>query len=52
MGRLRVPYLVREWGQTVTAYMRRVKHIFDPDDVLNPGVMFGNRTLTDDMQAL
>ena len=32
MGRLRVPYLAQEWGETITGYMRRVKEIFDPDD--------------------
>jgi FAD/FMN-containing dehydrogenase len=52
MGRLRVPYLVREWGETIVEYMRRVKDIFDPEDVLNPGVMFGDRSLVDDMGSV
>jgi glycolate oxidase len=52
MGRLRVPYLAREWGPAITGYMRRVKAIFDPDDRLNPDVMFGERALTDDMREL
>ncbi|MCP4542688.1 MAG: FAD-binding oxidoreductase [Chloroflexi bacterium] len=50
MGRLRVPYLAREWGEMITGYMRRVKDIFDPDDLLNPEVMFGARALTDDLK--
>jgi FAD/FMN-containing dehydrogenase len=50
MGRLRVPYLAGEWGETITGYMRRVKEIFDPDDLLNPEVMFGERALTDDLK--
>ena len=50
MGRLRVPYLAREWGEKIVGYMRRVKDIFDPDDMLNPDVMFGNRSLIDDMK--
>ena len=52
MGRLRAPYLAREWGAAITGYMRQVKHIFDPDDVLNPDVMFSERALIDDLRPL
>ena len=52
MGRLRAPYLAREWGPALTGYMRRVKEIFDPDDRLNPDVMFSERALTDDLGKL
>jgi FAD/FMN-containing dehydrogenase len=52
MGRLRTPYLAREWGPQITAYMRRVKQAFDPDDTLNPDVMFSERALTDNMRSL
>ena len=50
MGRLRVPYLKREWGETLYNYMREVKAIFDPKDVFNPGVMFGSTPITDHMR--
>lgn len=50
MGRLRTRYLAREWGGTIMGYMRRVKDLFDPADLLNPEVMFSNRALTDDMK--
>jgi FAD/FMN-containing dehydrogenase len=50
MGRLRVPYLAGEWGETIIGYMRRVKDIFDPDDLLNPDVMFSDRALIDDLK--
>jgi len=49
MGRLRTAYLVREWGEPFLGYMRRLKQIFDPADILNPDVMFSNRSLTDDL---
>ena len=49
MGRLRTPYLEREWGETIVGYMRRVKDAFDPHDLLNPEVMFSTRSLTDDL---
>ena len=52
MGRLRVPYLAREWGETIIGYMRRVKEVFDPDDLLNPEVMFSDRALTDDLKPI
>jgi glycolate oxidase len=49
MGRLRAPYLAQEWGPDLMGYMRRVKAIFDPDDLLNPDVMFSECALTDDL---
>ncbi len=52
MGRLRTAYLEGEWGETITGYMRRVKEIFDPDDLLNPDTMFSARALTDDLRPL
>jgi FAD/FMN-containing dehydrogenase len=52
MGRLRTRYLPREWGSAITGYMRQVKAIFDPDDLLNPEVMFSNRAITGDMKPL
>jgi len=52
MGRLRTPYLAREWGESLIGAMRRVKETFDPDDLLNPDVMFSTRALTDDMKPI
>ena len=50
MGRLRVPYLRREWGESLYNYMREVKSLFDPEEILNPAVMFGNAPITDHMR--
>ena len=47
MGRVRAPYLEREWGEKVLGYMKAVKAVFDPADLFNPGVMFSNRPITD-----
>ncbi len=50
MGRLRAPYLRREWGDTLYNYMREVKAIFDPQEILNPGVMFSEEPITNHMR--
>ncbi len=50
MGRQRAPYLTREWGPAMIGYMRRIKTVFDPGDLLNPEVIFGDRALTDDLR--
>jgi FAD/FMN-containing dehydrogenase len=50
MGRLRAPYLQREWGKALYGYMRQLKDIFDPQDLFNPGVMFSERPITDHLR--
>ena len=50
MGRLRAPFLKREWGSEVYGYMKKVKDIFDPDDLFNPGVMFSDLSITENMR--
>ena len=50
-GRCRSMYLDQEWGK-VYDYLTKIKQIFDPEDVLNPGVMFNtdNKEITDDLK--
>jgi len=50
MGRLRAPYLPREWGPELYGYMREIKEIFDPRELFNPGVMFSDRPITDNLR--
>jgi D-lactate dehydrogenase len=38
-GRNMAPFVKREWGDRVYAVMREIKAIFDPDNMLNPGVI-------------
>ncbi len=40
-GRLRAPYLERVYGQAAYDLFLKVKHIFDPHGILNPGVKTG-----------
>ncbi|MFW6188973.1 MAG: FAD-binding oxidoreductase [Planctomycetota bacterium] len=52
MGPLRAPYLPEEWGDRVIDYMRRMKDLLDPDGILNPGAMFSERPITDNLKPL
>jgi D-lactate dehydrogenase len=45
-GRNMAPFVEMEWGRQATALMRRIKMLFDPDNLLNPGVI-----LNDDPQV-
>lgn len=38
-GRNMAPFVELEWGAEAYALMREIKAIFDPDDLLNPGVI-------------
>ena len=50
MGRLRTMFLEKEWGSEIYGYMREIKEIFDPNDILNPDVIFSERTITEDIK--
>jgi len=39
-GRCRSMYLEKQWGKDVFKYLKEIKKIFDPDDILNPNTMF------------
>ncbi len=41
-GRNMAPFVKYEWGEQVYDIMKRVKHIFDPGNILNPGVIFND----------
>ena len=45
-GRNMAPYVEMEWGHQATSLMRQIKQLFDPNNILNPGVI-----LNDDPQA-
>lgn len=50
-GRLRTPYLRRAYGPLVDVF-GEVKKLFDPEGILNPGIIVhdGTSTLTDDLR--
>lgn len=41
-GRNMAPYVEREWGETAYAIMREIKALFDPYNILNPGVLLSD----------
>ncbi len=45
-GRNMAPFVEMEWGSQATDLMRKIKQLFDPGNLLNPGVI-----LNDDPQA-
>ncbi len=45
-GRNMAPFVQKEWGEAAFNLMREIKNIFDPHNLLNPGVI-----LNDDAEA-
>ena len=43
-GRNMAPYVEYEWGTEAFQIMKKVKQIFDPENLLNPGVIFNDDT--------
>ena len=41
-GRNMAPFVEMEWGRTAYAYMQRLKAAFDPEGILNPGVILND----------
>jgi D-lactate dehydrogenase len=41
-GRNMAPFVELEWGAAAYALMKEIKHIFDPDGLLNPGVLLND----------
>ncbi|MDR2233385.1 MAG: FAD-binding oxidoreductase [Tannerella sp.] len=38
-GRNMAPFVEKEWGATAYKLMKRIKKLFDPDNLINPGVI-------------
>ena len=41
-GRNMAPFVAYEWGEECFEAMKRIKHIMDPKNILNPGVIFND----------
>ena len=49
-GRNRSEFFKREWREAVYKYFKEVKEIFDPLNLLNPGVMFSEKDFTEGLE--
>lgn len=43
-GRNMAPFVEKEWGEAAYGLMKEIKKIFDPGNLLNPGVIFNQDT--------
>ncbi len=41
-GRNMAPFVQREWGESAFEIMKEIKQLFDPQGILNPGVIFND----------
>lgn len=41
-GRNMAPFVETEWGKDAFEIMKQIKHLFDPNNILNPGVIFND----------
>lgn len=44
-GRNMAPFVEEEWGPEIYKVMKEIKQLFDPSDILNPGVILNNDPL-------
>lgn len=50
-GRIRAPYIRAQVGDEVYQCLVDLKQAFDPDNLLNPGVIIGNRPIIEHLRA-
>ncbi|SIN76200.1 FAD/FMN-containing dehydrogenase [Sulfurivirga caldicuralii] len=50
-GRIRAPFLPEFFGERVYRQLVLLKRAFDPDNRLNPGVIIGDRPITENLRA-
>ncbi|WP_024851612.1 FAD-binding and (Fe-S)-binding domain-containing protein [Hydrogenovibrio kuenenii] len=50
-GRIRAPYIKEQVGETVYQCLVDLKHLFDPNNLLNPGVIIGDMPITQNLRA-
>ncbi|HUT96277.1 MAG TPA: FAD-linked oxidase C-terminal domain-containing protein [Candidatus Paceibacterota bacterium] len=49
-GRCRSMYLKKEWGKKILKYLKEIKKIFDPEDILNPETMFSKAKIYENIK--
>jgi FAD/FMN-containing dehydrogenase len=51
VGRIRAPFIKKQVGEQVYAYLLELKHAFDPFNLLNPGVIIGDASIAQNFRA-
>ena len=51
-GRIRAPFLREQFGDIVYQYLVDLKHIFDPVNLFNPGVILSNKDILKNLRPL
>ncbi|BBN60153.1 oxidoreductase [Hydrogenovibrio marinus] len=50
-GRIRAPFIKEQVGETVYQCLVNLKRLFDPQNLLNPGVIIGDMPITQNLRA-
>lgn len=50
-GRIRAPFLKEQFGDEVYQHLVELKRVFDPEGLLNPGVIIGEMPITEHLRA-
>ncbi|GKT12662.1 MAG: hypothetical protein ISEC1_P1641 [Thiomicrorhabdus sp.] len=50
-GRIRAPYLPEQFGREVYGYLVALKQVFDPNNLLNPGVIIGDASVIENLRS-
>mgnify|MGYP003971618655 FL=1 len=51
-GRVRAPFLREQFGSTVYQYLVDLKHVFDPENLFNPGVILSDMDLLQNLRPV
>ena len=51
-GRIRAPFLEEQFGKEVYQYLVDLKHVFDPINLFNPGVILANKDALQNLRPL
>ena len=51
-GRIRAPFLKEQFGEIVYQYFVDLKHIFDPHNLFNPGVILSDKSILENLRPV
>ena len=51
-GRIRAPFLQEQFGKVVYQYFVDLKHVFDPNNLFNPGVILSDKSILENLRPV